>query len=306
VQLDPDKLADGAAFSVGQKIVLATSVDIPATAIEKTHTVWSLPGDYRNARKYLFGEDYFIATCYPRYVWDVGQRPIGDTGTPCTQYLIHNPLLFEDSTGAWWISEGIEKVGCLQTISFSNGQEVTVPFFGKFYVNRPDVYRDGIQPRYFTGGWWVGVFLGDYPHGDGGMIYNVDFMSDFPGTGAITQLIQADYSYPGPNFSDYRLDGTEIYSSAHISSVFDPSSQKNVYFNDFPGNPLSSRLKANFKDYVRFMPDGDDNIYATIAIITWNMYGEVTISGAWTHQDTPDPSEPADSTEFPTWTNSYP
>jgi hypothetical protein len=306
VRLEPDNLADAAAFSVGQKIVLEACFDPTPAGIKKTDSVWSLPGEYRNARKYVFGMDYFIATCYPQYIWDVGQRPPGDTGTLCTTYLNIQRLLFKESTGAWWISEGIKKVGSLKTITFANGQEVTIPFFGQFYVNSPDVYIDGITPRYFTGGWWAGVFLGDLSPGVGGMIYDVNFISDFSGTGAITQLIQADYSPPGPSFSDFRLDGSELYSSGPIVPIFSPQVQKNFYFNDFPGNPLGSRLKATFQDYIRFMPDGDDNIFATIAIVTWNIWGEVTVDGTWAHQETPDPAGPTPSTDFPVWTNSYP
>ena len=290
-------------FSVGQKIVLTTSFDPEPPGVVSVSAAWNLPGEYRNAKKYPFGTDYYVATCYPRHVWVAEQLPLGVL-TPCTYYLIHAPLLYEESTGAWWISKGIKKVGSSKTVSFSNGQQVTAMFFGSFEILSPTVSISDILPRYFTGSWIGGVSLGDYSIQDGGMVYSVLFASDFSGIAAITQLIRADYSV-GPNFPDHRLDGTEFYSQGRITPRSDPSSFKYVHFDDFPRTP-GNRLKADFIDYVRFMPDGDDNIYATIATNHWAIHGEVTIYDTWTHRETPDPDGPTPSIDFPLWSHSYP
>ena len=85
-------------------------------------------------------------------------------------------------------------------------------------------------------------------------------------------------------------------------TVEEVSGRDNVINSAWAGLMSPSRSKRQHMNLTLSRPDTFFDPFR----VTWNMWGEVTISGTWTHQDTPDPSEPVDSTELPSWTNSYP
>jgi len=56
---------------------------------------------------------------------------------------------------------------------------------------------------------------------------------------------------------------------------------------------------ANFKDYLRFQPDG--GIWVTIATVDWHMNGDACLAGGILPDDLPPASPPVDSDAFPLW-----
>jgi hypothetical protein len=160
---------------------------------------------------------------------------------------------------------------------------------------------------------WRKLQLGEDPDGQagsiGGMIFDVRYQTIKRGLGGLTQLFTADYSWPGPSFTERRADGGEWYHDGHQPVDINPGTSSIIIpFQDFPSNkgPIRNRLKAAFDVYVRFAPEGEDSIFVTLGIIRWNIDAEidwVDFPNTWNYlkQSTPDPTGPDGSDEFPTW-----
>jgi hypothetical protein len=76
---------------------------------------------------------------------------------------------------------------------------------------------------------------------------------------------------------------------------------------DGPGIDVASwrtgLVKGIFKDYIRFKPNGNNNIYVTLAKTDWSMWGEWSGARGIFQNSTPEAPHPVDSDEIPTWNN---
>lgn len=216
---------------------------------------------------------------------------------------------------------------CDWNITFDNGQALFVQQFGKLEVHRPTadkVAGSDSEPRFFwveTGAVYVTLSYGIPPvplndSGRGKLTYDVRVRSDFPGHGGITQIATLDYNTSAFQVTDY-VDGSEFYSSKQIfensHTFLSPPTPyipdvNDINLNDLPSIGLPRfwgklRLKGTFKDYVRFRPDGTDNIYVTLGLVTWQMHAQSEAPN-WelTVDEHPAPSEVDPSRDsFPTW-----
>ena len=69
-------------------------------------------------------------------------------------------------------------------------------------------------------------------------------------------------------------------------------------------------VNISAQDFIRFQPDGNNSIWVTLGIVTWDAVGtaeQSTSGGGWdlTTDVSPDPSGPDNSDTFPIWTSTF-
>lgn len=316
-------------FCVGQSIVFTLDFDPRLTRLESKDTIWNLTGTFANAE----ATSISVATesgvqrvpmfraCYPNIpliIPDYSPVP----GPDCEAYFIHDPLLRQDSTGAWWYDKGINSAGCTMSLEFKNGQTVQVLRIGKFEVKRPTA---SLQPpetaAYFVvrdlGFWIIGrrshLSLGDDQTGAGAMRFGAQVTSDlFSGQAAWTQLVTVDSSLA---YCSHCLDNVEFEGQSFVASEKYKSEHPELNFEntsvleDQPGQKYYSvnRLQMSFTCYLRFKPTG--GIWVTLGVTSWNIHGEAKYSSTtgWSLiQNTINPPTTlTDSTAFPFWTEVF-
>lgn len=129
--------------------------------------------------------------------------------------------------------------------------------------------------------------------------------SDFPGLAGYTQLCDG--------FSENALksqytDGDEldnrVWANGNQNIEEEPS-----FFYDSPSVTLASHVNMSwsFKTYLRFKPDGDDNIFVTLRLVTWSVDAEADFNGTWSLLSGSSTSGPDDSNNnaFPKWSNVF-
>ena len=284
--LAADHVRTGAYFCVGQKVNFQAifSPDISGS-LNNSSPIWIYTADYIN--------NHWI---------DING---------CEEYNIAPIPAMSNPTTAWFYNQQTQDATANLGMycHFNNGQSVYLVQQGKFNVFTPTVSVSDIRTRYFRlsiADFLLG--LGDTDN-TGAMVYQVNYNSkdSFSGTGRITQLCQLNYSgihYPSCSFSDYRRDGSEAYEE---NNIVPGTAHVSLTLQDGPLNvdTFPNRLQGAFKDYIRFRPDAGnaaDNIFVTLGIVSWNMLATATSSGIDSAQS-PDPTGPSNSNDFPIWTN---
>ena len=139
------------------------------------------------------------------------------------------------------------------------------------------------------------------------MSFDVNLKSKTAGSIGITQLITANYSNPFYVFSNERCDGLEYYSGPTPVSGSTNSDVVTgvVGLGDGPWSIWAdpNRVSLSCRDFVRFAPNG--GIPVTLGILQWHTVGLAQrFAGGWIileDHDTPDPTGPDKSDEFPRW-----
>jgi hypothetical protein len=301
-------------FCVGQKVVLAYQF-LPALPEQPktTNITWSLAAPYVNAKEAprdASDTDYYMTTCHPKRTFRTRLRYPGEIGEPpCTYYSIYDPLLKENETGAWWTTAG-RKFGYLNLeTTFPNGQTVSLSRMGLFSMHKPTFSNFNPHPE-VLGFTWSGGVEGVL---SASMLWEVEVQSDFDGDLGITQLINGIYIQDGWRVTKSTaghlwLDGnTELYEQIPYR-VSDPVSHV-IGLDDNPAEIAfiySVHMTADFKDYLRFMPSGDDNIWVTLGTNGWNIEGYATLPGGLLINSNPPASAPVESDQFPEWQYHWP
>lgn len=208
-----------------------------------------------------------------------------------------------NATSCWYVNGHGGGVSIGANLHFSNGQYVSIAAMGDFTVHRPSS-SDFVRI--------ANEFVWDAPELTGDMQWKVKLNSKYDGLFGTTQLLSADgglYDTGGSVF----LDGdSEIYGEpdskgiaksyillstdplAHITSLFDTPRPGPIQYTGFYS------MIATFRDYLRFKPDGADNIWITIATNGWSMDGRVAAFSV-SYTNIPPASAPVDNDEFPDW-----
>ena len=296
-------------FCVGQKVTFSLN-NLPTGNIVNMIGNWQLPARFVNV---AWQNQIFVPT-----------PPVGGyyISSGSVNYRTNSSLLENtNQTSCWFVNGSGGTVGMNLNFQFNNGQYVNVTAKGDFTVFRPSVMMNQVNgPRYYTINDDIGLTcklkLGENNgSGDGTMRYSVEvdskpagthpFDNQFYGNVGITQLITADYSNPVLIFSDERCDGSEFYSPPiRIIHSCLPG------LNDGPSDIWTTPNIVNLscRDFIRFKPDGDDSIWVTLGIVTWDTVGtaEQDFWGNWTKTTdvTPAPSGPDRLDTFPIWTQS--
>ena len=306
--LATDRVVPNAKFCVGQKINL-TSYMTPSIddQVQKLDVEWSLPNLFVN----------YVES------WPEGAK----------KYLIDWNLIFQQNTGAWWVTGGEKHPRCDWTMTFKNGQTAKVATNGRMNMHRPRIALFTNSPPYFS---WITtnffqpgigkpyLILGTDPGltCTGLMQFYVQLSSDFHGVFTYTSLISMDrykdeipplVGWTSTTGGDFYLDGAEKYAGlawevpAHGLSDRFP-------FTDGPGFPVGvSVAESNdaFKTYARFQPDGADSIAVTIGRADWDWVAEAYNPLGYPYENIPsnwtimNPNVPNailyDDTDFPMW-----
>jgi hypothetical protein len=285
--LKDDQIVSGAYYCVGQHLNFEAvfSTDVPG--LSHISPIWNYTANYIN--------NHWI---------DVNG---------CEEYNIAPIPSMSNPTVAWFYNHKTQDVDAYVGLfcRFANGQTAYITDKGLFNVFAPTVTVSDIRERYFRLSYADFLLgLGDSDN-TGAMVYQVNYKSILPfsGTGRITQLCQLNDSgihYPSCSFSDYRLDGGEAYEE---DAIVPNTAHVSLTLQDGPYNvdTFTNRLQGSFEDYIRFRPDAgnaSDNIFVTLGIVSWNVLATATSSGINTAQS-PDPTGPSNSNEFPIWTNTH-
>jgi hypothetical protein len=262
-------------FCVGQGVTFALN-GLPGFVDAVGH--WNLPGN-------------FVNEPFPY-------------SSSCTSYRRNDNLLAITgqnlTTPCWYVNQPGGTVGVNANLHFSNGQYVSVAADGNFTIYRPTVssfHNDGNGFEKTTFGL------------QGTMVWDATIDSTYNGFIGVTQIIScdngnSDYYTLGLNL----LDGnTEIYGepgSLGVPKRYDPT-DPNTQFTMLgdspwdPFHPMCANMIANFKDYIRFQPDG--GIFVTLATVDWHMNGNACLVGPISPDDLPPANPPVDSDAFPLW-----
>jgi hypothetical protein len=227
----------------------------------------------------------------------------------CASYRLNNDLLTNNPTLCWYVNLPGGRVSMWQNLHFSNGQYVSVAAEGDFTIYRPTAEVTYISsPQYYTltetNLLYSKLQLGA-SDGTGDLSYTVQVQSKraFTGNCNITQLITADYSYIGFQFSDERADGGAFYNETPARVIRTGST-------GLSDGPWERWVQPNLvslsaRDFVRFLPDGTGSIWVTLGITRWETVGiaEQDIWTNWsiTEDATTGPDALDTSDEFPIW-----
>jgi hypothetical protein len=333
-----DSVAISTTNCVGQRIIfkLAFNPPLPSGVLYTNQNNWVLPGDYVNAYEWFQPDigsiltntcdgTYYITTCdpvltnYSRYAYNI-DFPF------CTYYKQTGWPLTQPETGAWWITGGPKAVTCFPTLTFTNGQIISLIARGNIMIYRPTLTNfTSINPIYPLSSrtfLWDGTTLsyGNIDNNEHGLWWSVDVNSTlFDGLKAVVQLGNVEYvqNYPigvGSIFSintggGVWLDGNSVDYTAPVplhASV--PATYTTGLFDD-PHAALNTLLPYNvymtgqFTDYVQFQPTGVGSIFVTLGTNSWSMTGEATLTGGIIINNTPAPTTPAGDDSFPVWTS---
>jgi hypothetical protein len=255
-----------------------------------------------------------------QYTWNYTADYINNHWTDangCEEYNIAPIPTMSNPTPAWFYNKHTQDATANLGLycKFDNGQSVYLVRQGKFNVFTPTVTMSDIRARHFRFDYGDLLGLGEADN-TGAMVYQINYntKTPFSGTGRITQLCQLNFSgvhYPSCSFPDFRRDGIEAYEQ----DVITPNTAKvSLTLQDGPYNvdAFPNTLKGSFQDYIRFCPDAGnagDNIFVTLGIVTWRINATATsplinliiISPS----ETPDPTGPDNSNNFPIWANTH-
>ncbi len=290
-------------FCVGQKVTFTNEWDFTPLGISSNSYDWVMSTKYVNHSWQHYWVDEF-----------------GDTNHyGSVNYDRDVEVLKLASPWAWWVSGGIKNVGLNLTVLFDNGQSAKIKAKGKFGMHRPTAtmmpFTTGeFYRQFFTTSYTLACKLKygtDDQNAYGQMQYRVKILTDCDGDAGITQICDLDYSNPASQCTG-NLDGNdEFYHGTQgiMQQANHYTYGNNVPFFDTPYNIWTSpnRLKGQFRDYVRFRPNGVASIFVTLGIVTWEMHAvaeRVEFSGVWelTTDSHPAPVGPDTSDEFPVWT----
>ena len=322
---------------VGQKIVfqLQFNPSLPYGAVQATNYQWWLPPKYVNAKEWFQPDigsvsntangTYYLTMCHPEQT--VYSRSAYSIDWPyCTYYKQSSWPLPQPETGAWWISGGAKAVTCYPTLTFNNGQTVSLASVrGDFLVLKPTVFPIVTNDAPFGG--QINIW-DDAPWLDmtsNAMHFAVYISKTHPGSFGLTQLVDM-YSQTGraiPPFINWNstddafwLDGSGEYYSPTVTLPNDLLTSTNRFdtpseIRDAPGLALGvlyGFYDGQWQTYVRFTPTESGSIPVTLGRIDWSWDSVAnTTNGIW--QVTADSgSTPIfhDDDSFPVWTNVKP
>jgi hypothetical protein len=287
-------------FCVGQQVTFTLS-NLPACQQVVGH--WTLPGKYVN--------EAWQATH-----WVDGDPPFGghEEAYGSLNYRVNPDLLTNLSTQCWYVNKPGGNVRAAWNLQFSNGQQVDVVAKGTFSVYRPSIAEwDPVylgQPQVVINGGALALGGG----AAAGMNFKHYVQSAYSGAAGYTQLIsgefESDLSFP---LDGYELDNTEWARGQSSISSGGSWSRNFVPFDDKPSADLanvnsSTAIDLSYKTYLRFMPDGDNNIFVTLRLVTWGVSASATrTGGVWTVDPGSSPSGPTDSDSDapPIWTETF-
>ena len=233
--------------------------------------------------------------------------------TTCSMIYTNDPsYLTNEWVEVWWVSGDTNSPTYIanfgEGLTFANGQSVSVAANGNIKM-----YRPSVNPVVPYGPFGAAFYTNDYPNYlwlDGGpMKFDVSISSKYHGNFGLSQLVTftSESGYVPPNFNwtygDYYLDGPEYYDAQH-----DAAGTAEIF--DTPGQPIESgqdfaSYNGDWKDYVRFIPDG--GIPVTLGRIDWSWAATADNTLNWSiTSDGVDGPTLHDDDSFPVWSHVRP
>ena len=294
VALSNSVAADGARFCVGKDVPFAL-VGLP-DGVVATNFQWALDGKYVN-----------------RFIEPQRSNTFGVyTNDPS---LLTNAVI----TNCWWVSGGYNPpvtyhAGLTCILTFTNGNSPkSFVADGRFTMFKPNLYRYGrLVPRVIL----TNNILGAYFAGG----FAAYIHSDFNGLAGVTQLLNGYATNATPDrcantTNNWDVDTWQFYRTRDKNPEgllpVVANSGGGVGANNYVGLSDRPRILCNgdtalhwdFKDYIRFHPDGENSVYVTLGIVHWHAYGSAGLSnGSYvltsaSEGDTDEAIDP--SSEFP-------
>ena len=294
VTLNPDTPTT---FCVGQNLQFQfTNIPVapnapPLSILPTSYAYWTLPcpDKYVNHSS----QRWHARTGYvPGYgPIDLGEAAYVYYGS--TNYTNLPGLNQGQLTNQCWYVNGCSNV--LATVGgrlyFPNGTSVNCGASGRISIDSPQVTQNDTNLHgspYFsieTGPTKVWLSVGSARENNN-MAFNAHVDSQYPGKAAWTQLITGRFNNGGHIES---IVGSKLDNSLWVFSlvmVAPPHYDGPIPFGDAPKAQCAGSYAAenlSFIDYLRFIPDGIDNIPVTLQIATWKANGsaELVHDKAW-------------------------
>jgi hypothetical protein len=295
--LRSDRVVPWAHWPSGQKVVLHGTFIPNVPRIKRMEPIWPLQDKYFNAVHY--------------------QNSAG-----CTLYDVWPHWHWQNPTRAWWADGGTKTIQLGFRLLFENGQiAFRLTTQGKIEIHRPKIKRFADMPPYGA----VVTSLDGIPVlrlGDKSnplrreMSFSMYVCASYPGTAIITQLIKGyrwnDYA-ASTTKGQWWLDASESYSDPDEggSPYINPPTCAYLNFADAPHYFCAgshTHVSDKFKAYVRYKPDGEDNIYVTVGRIDWGWSADTyRIQGVWSDPTytVTEPSLDNITTDPPLWNGTY-
>lgn len=271
-------------FCVGQKVAF-TLDGLPQDQIVSMVGNWNLPDKFVNQISYRAPND-----------------------VSHSENMSLNPDLLRNTnkTSCWYVNGagGVASLGL--NLHFTNGQYASVAAHGSFSIFRPSFSSFNQILNNFSS-----FPAPDYifPYFEANMAFYIELKSKYDGWFGIIQIMNSHSAPYDTGGADWLDGSTEIYGtantngpSAYIASDTSPQGLIHVDSPAAPAFPFQElNLKAAFKDYLVFKPDGADSIYVTIATNGWFMDGQAYLGIGVTKSNIPPATTPVASDEFPMW-----
>jgi hypothetical protein len=286
-------------FCVGQQISfnLAATQSLPTSFTNNVLCNWTLP----DSANFVNGSTTNSAGC-PNY-----------TNNPSLLVTTNSPC------SCWYINGTGGKVSVGVSMIMPNGKSIALAAVGRFGIYRPSIADFSTDPPAIITN--AAGFLELGTGNVGGMSFEVDVSSTYPGCADYTQLIKRNANSgvsTTTTSGQYWLDNSRFYLSQTSDSTQVRTTLTNddtpLVFNDNPAIGLSyfypvytTSISDNFIDYVVFRPGpqtATGNIFVTLGKTSWSWSAITTWSnGAWS---TPTggvmwPTAPDNSDDFPIW-----
>ena len=310
----PDRVPSRNTFCVGQYLIFEPhwTPGMPPFTDAVAH--WTLPGTYVNEKPFSYCDGFYDKnSALLNRIWTLNK---------------------DLATGCWYV-DGFQAQNANVGINmfFPNGQTAFANASGKINVYKPSILfttNDNsslptveIDDSPDTG---PNSMMVGHPGGLGSMKFHAHIESSVPGEAIATQLINSWWEAllhnslsigPFGTSGDLWLDKNQQmgYSALPLigmaysgdPTVFDQPATQLLVPPYYPYYSLSR--SDSFKDYFRFRPIGDGNIYVTLGIATWNWYGNAYEDSYLTHwtltSGTVAEPSVSESQEFPFWKYTY-
>jgi hypothetical protein len=243
----------------------------------------------------------------------------------CVEYLADASLLQNVETSAWWVDDGIKRVGTAIEYRFANGQRVFIVASGLIGMNRPQLkeictngdlaYPNAIlTPNFNIGEYAQGIVSLGLIGAGGYAKFWAKFQSRPGDYYFYTQIFQSSvstnnvlaFSTVGGWWTDGPVERLKpgSLSPAGLDGV------GVVQQSDAPWQrmtPTSTTRSDSFRAYIRYRPPGANSIPITLGRFDWGWGFSASWNGGWsvTPTDVQEPAWHVDDS-FPHWVNALP
>jgi hypothetical protein len=236
----------------------------------------------------------------------------GDPDNGCTHYVVDANLLDQNETSAWWLTDGVKRIGCNLWLTFTNGQKTYVSVRGKLLMKKPELLDKNMcddknvyplafpTPCLYVSNYSGKVQLGKMRSIPGGAIADdggyarfwASYRSRLGDQFGYTQISRGFRSVDGVPVIDtgteWWKDGVIFRNKFLAGFIADTNGVGVVQQRDSPKQPLaqaaaSADASDGFRCYIQFRPQPTEtSITVTLGRVDWSWgFSAQSTNGQW-------------------------